>query len=112
MDPHFGGVIWTKHALQRLRERGISQSDAWATWNRPDQSRQGTNQKGSWVYYKTYGSEKIEVVAKKNEEDKWIILSVWSRPVYDKHGHYQKSRDKPLLRKIFEILFVKPENRI
>lgn len=114
MDRNFGGVIWTDHALQRLRERGISQSDAWATWSRPDQSREGSNQKGSWVYYKTYGSEKIEVVAKKNEQGQWIILSVWSRPVYDNQPkQYTKphTQGKSLLRKIFEILFVKPENR-
>lgn len=115
MDNHFGGVIWTNHALERLRERGISQGDAWATWNRPDQSRPGSNQKGSWVYYKTYGGQKIEVVAKKNEEGKWIILSVWSRLVdqHQDHTHTQaseKSVGKSLARKIFEILFVKKEN--
>lgn len=112
MDPHFGGVIWTNHALERLRERGISQSDAWATWSRPDQSREGSNQKGSWVYYKTYGSEKVEVVARKNEKGEWIILSVWSRPVYNStHQSFSNTKGKSLLRKIFEILFVKPENR-
>ncbi|KKQ44128.1 MAG: hypothetical protein US62_C0032G0012 [Candidatus Woesebacteria bacterium GW2011_GWA1_37_8] len=32
MDKNYGGVIWTNHALSRLRERGISQGDAWATF--------------------------------------------------------------------------------
>jgi hypothetical protein len=36
---------------------------------------------GSWIYYRTYGTERIEVVAKQNEKKEWIILSVWSRPV-------------------------------
>jgi hypothetical protein len=76
----YGGVIWTNHALARLKERGVSQSDAWATWKNPDQSRRGTD-RGSWVYYKTYGSERIEVVAKRNEKGEWLILSVWSKPV-------------------------------
>ncbi len=83
MKKDFGGVIWTNHALNRLRERGIKQGDAWATWRRPDQSRYAKN-KGAWVYYKTYGNQKIEVVAKKNEKGKWIILSVWSKTVYQK----------------------------
>jgi len=82
MDRNFGGVVWTDHALQRLRERGISQGDAWATWNRPDQSRYAKS-KGAWVYYKTYGDQKIEVVAAKNEKGEWVILSVWSRQVYE-----------------------------
>lgn len=115
MDQNFGGVIWTNHALQRLKERNISQSDAWATWSRPDQSRKGSNQKGSWVYYKTYGNEKIEVVAKKNDEGKWVILSVWSRPVYqDAHSKsttvHKKPEGKSLMRRFFEVLFVKKEN--
>lgn len=81
MDRHFGGVVWTDHALQRLKERGIKQGDAWATWRNPDQSRRGSN-KQSWVFYKKYGNEKIEVVANKNEKGETVILSVWSRPVY------------------------------
>jgi len=28
MERNYGGVIWTNHALQRLKERGISQRDA------------------------------------------------------------------------------------
>lgn len=78
MDNHYGGVIWTNHALDRLRSRGIKQGDAWATWRRPDQSRKGTVS-GSWIYYRTWGNQKIEVVAKQNEKKQWIILSVWSR---------------------------------
>ena len=62
-----------------MRARGISQSDAWATWRRPEKSRYAAA-KGAWIYDRTYGSEKIEVVAKKNEKGEWIILSVWSKP--------------------------------
>jgi len=80
MDNHYGGVIWTNHALQRLRERGIKQGDAWATWRNPEQSRKGTSP-GSWVYFRNYGRDQIEVVAKQNEKREWLILSVWSRPV-------------------------------
>ncbi len=81
MDKNYGGVIWTNHALERLTQRGIKQGDAWATFMRPDQHRKG-QAPGSWISYKTYGNEKIDVVAKKNDDGKWIILSVWSRPVF------------------------------
>jgi len=102
MDKHFGGVIWTVHALDRLRERGIKQGDAWATWRRPDQSRYAES-KGAWVYYKTYGNRRIEVVAKKNERNEWIILSVWSKQVYDK----PKSSSKPLFSLLKDYLLKK-----
>lgn len=114
MKKDFGGVIWTNHALQRLQERGIAQGDAWATFNRADQSRKGSNKNGSWVYYKTYNvplrdfpdsvGQKIEVVAKKNDEGKWIIMSVWARPVYRSQISKTKSQEtkrKPLLIKLF-----------
>jgi hypothetical protein len=86
MDKNFGGVIWTNHALKKLADRGIKQGDAWAAWRNPDQSRVARN-KGTWIYYKTYSREKIEVVAKKNERGQWIILSVWNRPIYRKIGY-------------------------
>lgn len=92
MDRNFGGVIWTDHALQRLRERNISQGDAWATWRNPEQSRKGSNANGSWVYYKTYGNQRIEVVAKQNEKKEWIIMSVWSKPVLHQQKSYKTAK--------------------
>lgn len=82
MDKNFGGIVWTNHALQRLNERGIKQGDAWAVWNRPDESRYDSEGKGAWVYYKTFGDQRIEVVAKQDENKKWVILSVWSKQVF------------------------------
>ena len=85
MDHPFGGVIWTNHALDRLRERGIKQGDAWATWRNPQASKKGKS--GNFVYYRNWNGTQIEVVAKRlpaqagNEKGEWIILSVWSRPV-------------------------------
>lgn len=101
MDRHFGGVIWTNHALARLNQRQISQSDAWATWKRPDNSRFAAR-KDAWIYYRTFGSQKIEVLAKKNEQRQWVVLSVWSRSV-------QKPKKAPpsLWQQLFNRIFGK-----
>ena len=99
MDNHYKGVIWTNHALERLKQRGVSQGDAWATWARPDQSRRGSAP-GSWVYYKTYGNQKIEVVAKKNEKNEWIILSVWSKET----GPQKVSRKTSFLSRLLKFI--------
>jgi len=72
------GVIFTNHALQRLWERGITQSDAWYSFQHPDGSTAGSTS-GSIKYYKDYGNQRIEVVATQNEKKEWIILSVWSK---------------------------------
>ena len=90
MDKGFGGVIWTNHALDRMKDRGIKQGDAWTTWRKPQQSRKA-NIPGAWIYFRTYGSERIEVDAKKNEKSEWVILSVWSRPVYESRAKQDKS---------------------
>lgn len=100
MDRKYKGVIWTNHAIDRLRQRNISQGDAWATFNRPDQSRYA-KAKGAWVYYKTYGNQRIEVVAKKNKKGEWVILSVWSKPVLEK----EKRKKESLLGLVFKRIF-------
>lgn len=104
MDRNYGGVIWTKHAIERLRERNIKQGDAWATFQRPDQSRYATT-KGAWIYYKTYGSERIEVVAKQNDRKEWIILTVWSRPVFESKA--TKSEKAGIVGLLKKLLFGK-----
>lgn len=100
MEQKYGGAIWTNHALQRLKERGIKQSDAWATWRHPEQSRRAETQ-NAWIYYKTYGKDRIEVVAKKNEIGEWVILSVWSKPVY------QSRKPEPFLKFLLKRIFGK-----
>ncbi|MBI4028782.1 MAG: DUF4258 domain-containing protein [Candidatus Blackburnbacteria bacterium] len=90
MDRKYGGVIWTNHAIQRLEERRINPSEVLATWSNPDQSRPATA-RNSWIYYRTFGNEKIEVVASKNEKGETVILSVWSRPVYSHTGYRGRS---------------------
>lgn len=78
----YKGIIWTNHALERLRQRRIRQSDAWAAFSNPDQSRYAKS-KGAWVFYRTWKGTRIEVVAKK-EDGKWIVLSVWAKEALSK----------------------------
>ena len=100
MEKTYGGVIGTNHAIQRLQERDIKQGDAWSTWNRPEQSRYAAA-KGAWVYYRTWGDTRIEVVAKQNDKKEWIILSVWSKKVFTNHKPETKSIWRLFLEKIF-----------
>lgn len=103
MDKKYGGVIWTNHAIQRLYDRGIKQGDAWATWRNPEQSRYARS-KGAWIYYKTYGDERIEVVARQNEKKEWIILSVWNKKIYSHKKESQYPIKKSLLTKLIESI--------
>ena len=96
---NFGGVIWTNHALDRLKDRNISQGDAWAAFSRPDQSRRAESP-NAWVYYKTFKNTRLEVVAKKNERGEWIILSVWLR-----RSDYVKPQKNTSFRRFLTKLF-------
>ncbi len=103
MKRDFGGVIWTNHALARLRERGISQGDAWLAFNKPDKPNHATS-RGAWNFSKIINGWKIAVVAKKNEKGEWVIMSVWSKPVFwQKEYRKVKARSwwSRLLRQIF-----------
>jgi hypothetical protein len=78
MEEEFRGVIWTKHAIRRLYERRIAQSDAWYTLRRPDKTLKG-KKAGSFVFCKDYGKQRIKVVARQNEKKEWVVLSCWSK---------------------------------
>jgi hypothetical protein len=100
MDKNYGGVIWTAHALSRMREREISQGDAWATWRRPDTSSYA-KQKGAWVYHRTWGDQMIEVVATRNKKGDWVVLSVWSRPVIHRQKRPKTNPFSQIIKKLF-----------
>lgn len=102
LDRNYGGVIWTNHALERLRERGIKQSDAWVAFRNPDQSRYATT-RGAWIYYKTWNNTRIEVVATQNEKKEWIIVSVWSKPSYK--GKSKKEKKKSFVARLADFLY-------
>ena len=78
MNRNYGGIIWTNHAISRLRDRGIKQGDAWAAWRNPDKSR-FSKARDAWIYERNFGDQTIEVVTKKNDKNEWIVLSVWNK---------------------------------
>ena len=82
MKARYMNAIFTKHAINRLYNHRIAQSDAWYAFQHPDGSLPGKTP-GSKKFYKNYGQQKIEVIAKQNEKGEWIILSCWSKQIGD-----------------------------
>lgn len=76
---YYGNIIWTNHALQRLKNRGLSQQDAYKTFKNPDRKTVG-KQLGTTEFQKEMYSSEITVIAKKNERNQWLILSAWVEP--------------------------------
>lgn len=114
MQNQFKGTIFTNHALERLSQRQITQSDAWYTLRRPDKSLKGKSP-GSWKFYKDYGSQRIEVIAKKNEKGIWVVLSCWSKQMGNNQpifSHKEKFHKGNLLERIIDKGLKKLEKRI
>lgn len=93
----YKGLIFTNHALSRIRERGLTQSDVWAVWHSPDSSKYAKS-RGGWVYRKKINKEIVEVVAKKNDNNQWVVLSAWHKGPKD---GYRTGVFMSLIKKIF-----------
>jgi len=98
-ENHYGGVIWTNHALDRLGQRGLSQDLAWQAFSKPDRQLKGKNP-GTIEFQKEFGTSLITIIAKQNEKGEWIILSNWIDPPLpgtidyykkEEYKRYQKS---------------------
>lgn len=76
---HYGGLIWTNHALERLHQRGLSQENALITFRNPEEILVGKNP-GSSEFIRHFGSTKVTLIGKQNEKKEWIILSAWIDP--------------------------------
>jgi len=81
-------IIFTNHAINRLHNRDISQSDAWETFKHPDRVIEGKIA-GSKKFYKDLKGKKIEVVAQPNEKGEWVIFSCWT-----KNNNYKSKSSK------------------
>lgn len=98
--------IWTDHALERARERGLTQDEVWLALRRPDKSEYAAK-KGGFEFTKVVGGKLISVVATQNEHKQWVILSAWSNPVWQKSTLYKT----PLIEKILQKLFGRLKTR-
>ncbi|MCJ7792496.1 MAG: hypothetical protein MUP45_00750 [Candidatus Marinimicrobia bacterium] len=109
MKTRYLNTIFTNHAHNRLYNRGITQSDAWYTFQHPDGSLPGKIP-GSSKFYKDYGEQRIEVVAKQNEKGEWLILSCLSKLRGD--GRPLFPQKEPWLARIIKKGLEKIENLV
>lgn len=89
---HYGGAIWTNHALERLDQRGLTQQLAWQTFHDPDVAEKGKNP-GTTEFRKRFGKSTVTVIGKRNEKNEWIILSNWIDPPLPGTVDFKKRED-------------------
>lgn len=97
-NSYFGGIIWTNHALDRLKERGMSRDIAIQAFKNPDNKKDG-KQSGTYEFQKKIGNSYVTIIARRNVKQEWIMLSCWiDPPIYGtrdwKEKQYYKAYQK------------------
>lgn len=84
MHRDYQGFIFTKHALERLDSRSITQDMVVQVLRQPDETRPA-DKPGSTKFIKTVHDRLVHVVATYlSDQDKWLVISVWVRGEEDK----------------------------
>lgn len=108
---YYGGAIWTNHAIDRMRDRGLTQEQAWVAFRNPDSQNDGKN-KGSKEFKKKIGESLVTLIANQNEKKEWIVISAWIDPPlpgssdFKKNQQYKEYKNASFLRK-FWISFLR-----
>ncbi|OIP57194.1 MAG: hypothetical protein COX79_04070 [Candidatus Levybacteria bacterium CG_4_10_14_0_2_um_filter_36_16] len=71
-------IVWTNHALLRLRARKLSRQIVEEAVLAPDKTL--VNKKGSTEYHKIVKNQTIVAVVKKNEKGEGVVVSAWCNP--------------------------------
>ncbi len=88
----YGGVIWTDHALERIGQRGLTQSIASSTVSQPDEIVSG-KKPGTHEYTKKVGTSTVTVITALANEGKPLVLSVWVDPPLAGTNDAKKQQD-------------------
>ena len=78
MASNYGGVVWTNHALSRLKDRKLGQSLVLKAFLHPDTKTKADQ--GAVKYQKKIGERMVFVITKKGDDKKQLILSCWIDP--------------------------------
>lgn len=71
-------LIFTFHAQDQLKNRGIKISEAWETFKHP--TRSGKGKHGGLEFERKFDNYKITVIATQNPKNEWVVKSVWRNP--------------------------------
>lgn len=73
-------VIFTKHALQRINQRRLSESDVISTLRKPDYTKPSEDQPDALISVRTLKQREIHVVSKYlADQKKTLVISNWVR---------------------------------
>lgn len=112
MDHEYKNVIFTDHALKRLKKRNITQDMVSKTLKQPENQIKEDN--GNVRFTRTLSGRNVHVVANYlNDEKKWLVVSTWVRGEDDPQPLWLMLLTMPikLMRKLFSGKQIKSKKR-
>ena len=103
---YYDNLIWTNHAIERMKARGLSQEVASQAFYNPHHRKNGKTT-GSYEYIKKTGNKVVTVIGKQNEKHEWFVISAWIDPPLQGSSdakaqlYYQKYRSASLWGKLW-----------
>lgn len=101
-------VVFTNHAIERMKQRGITGDWVWQTVKQPDEKRSG-KEKHTTEFVRAFGKHSVIAVSKKNGIGEWVVLSAWMDPpiegtddFYKREKYLKKQEKNRLLSKQME----------
>jgi len=84
--------IFTKHALERLKQRQFSQEQAKLALTSPDQTKPGKKD-NTWEYLKKFGKQTVTLIVINNNQGEKVVISAWiNPPIFGTKDYQQKQR--------------------
>lgn len=114
MNSVYKNLVFSKHALERLGDRWLTQDAIYQTILSPDKtfpSRDNTK------FIRTINNRRIHVVAAPIENHQWLIVSAWVRGEEDRESVVWQLITLPFKiiwligKTLFNFLFKKPKNK-
>lgn len=90
-------VVFTNHAIERMKQRGITGDWVWQTVKSSDIKKAG-KEAHTTEHLKNFGDYVVTVISKKNDLGESVVLSAWMDPplagTKDYYSHEKYRRDK------------------
>ena len=90
-------IIWTKHAIERNRERQVTVSWVESTINSPDQNF--SEEDGKIKYTKAFGKQTVSVITAKGSNGEYLVISAWIDPPNPGTADYKREEYEKQIKK-------------
>lgn len=84
MDNTFDQLIFTNHAIERLRKRNITQYDLNQVFKYPEHKIRNGKDHGKTKFIKTVSGRRMHLIAQPVQDNKWLVISAWVKGEEDK----------------------------